>query len=414
MLDPATLLFCVAMFAYLMAAMAYSASRASRSTRGALLLWTQAMACGGTAFLLYFLHGVVPRVLSFGVAHVLVLMLPRIGLAAHARLFRAGYPEHAAHAIAAVGVAAVLAHLLLDLPEALSLAALHAAGAALLAMTAWLLWRQWVTRPASTLLLALLVVTAAALGFAARAVLGLLADPAMTAAMSTPGLQLLMQLLALGFVIAASMVFFALVHERQRREAVEALQRDSLTGVLTRTAFFERAYALQRRQMLDRCAVVIVDLDHFRSINDSHGHRGGDVVLSHVARRLVGAIRLADLLGRYGGEEFCILLADCSATDAQALAGRLVSDARSQIVRLPNGRCVAYTLSAGFAHWQRSPASAGTPLLLGELIDRADQALHLAKRSGRDRAVGAPTEPVGQVPRPRTMTARHSLGAGVR
>lgn len=181
----------------------------------------------------------------------------------------------------------------------------------------------------------------------------------------------------LGALVLASMGFLAVVHERQRLQALDQARRDGLTGTYTRAAFFDMADRLQ-----ERCAVLMLDIDHFKHVNDRFGHRGGDLTLAHAGRLMMGAVRIDDLVGRYGGEEFCILLRGCGIAEAETFAQRLVQDARSASVRLPDGRAVTYTLSAGYA--AREPDEA-----LADAIDRADVALYRAKHRGRNRAEAA-------------------------
>lgn len=153
---------------------------------------------------------------------------------------------------------------------------------------------------------------------------------------------------------------------------------DPLTACLNRRSFFAEfetqwSTALRYQYPL---SCIMVDVDHFKSINDRHGHRVGDLVLQQVAERLKAAVRQGDLVCRYGGEEFCILLPHTDLTEATEAAERF----RQEIAAQTYGN-VRVTASLGVsalglgAHEPR------------ELLDQADQALYAAKRTGRNRVV---------------------------
>lgn len=185
----------------------------------------------------------------------------------------------------------------------------------------------------------------------------------------------------------------ARVQERTARlDALNAdLQRlatiDALTGLLNRRVFFERAlpaFSRSRRQH-DALAVLMIDVDHFKALNDTHGHQAGDAVLCQVARALAAPLRAEDLIARYGGEEFVVLASDADAPAAQALAQRLC-DAVAALPPPGDGSAGpgAITVSIGVA--ALTPADD----TLAQLIKRADDALFEAKRTGRNRVQLAP------------------------
>lgn len=164
--------------------------------------------------------------------------------------------------------------------------------------------------------------------------------------------------------------------ERRRRETFG----DYLTGLANRRAFFEAAeQELQRSQALPRpTALVVIDADHFKAVNDRHGHPGGDIVLQHLATILGATFREVDVVARIGGEEFAVLLPSTDLARAAGVAERLRAavDAQAAIV---DGQPVRYTVSAGVA--ATIDGSGGIDLLLKQ----ADQALYAAKRAGRNR-----------------------------
>jgi two-component system, cell cycle response regulator len=163
----------------------------------------------------------------------------------------------------------------------------------------------------------------------------------------------------------------------------ESAVRDGLTGLHNRRYLDERlhaelTFAKRHQQPL---ALMLADIDHFKSINDERGHQIGDAVLREVARRLSSAMRTEDVVARYGGEEFAILCRNTNESQAGALADRLRSII-SQPIELPEGISVRVTASLGIAV---APKPATESEL--ELVKAADAALYEAKRRGRDRSV---------------------------
>lgn len=167
--------------------------------------------------------------------------------------------------------------------------------------------------------------------------------------------------------------------EAQQQLELAKWQRDGLTGLLTRKALLQQVMALPRAA---GGGVILLDVDHFKRINDRHLHSGGDRALAHVARRLASQLRIGDLLGRIGGEEFCVLLPGRGLPATAELAERLLTDARRQKVRMPDGSESPYTLSAGLATCLEWPHDAAG---WEALLQQADAALYAAKDEGRDR-----------------------------
>jgi diguanylate cyclase (GGDEF)-like protein len=180
---------------------------------------------------------------------------------------------------------------------------------------------------------------------------------------------------------------FLLAH---RGEAEQALRRlatiDSLTGLLNRRTLLERGATLAKLAQREQrpLTLLMIDLDHFKQINDRHGHPMGDKVLSLFGQALQKALRAPDLAGRYGGEEFCVLLPFSGGEAALAVDRRL----RGMLREGPSRELgLAIDYSAGAA---TLAAAGGT---LEELISRADKALYEAKHGGRGRLVLAAPAP---------------------
>ncbi|MBS0149382.1 MAG: diguanylate cyclase [Nitrospira sp.] len=168
---------------------------------------------------------------------------------------------------------------------------------------------------------------------------------------------------------------------RQNGELVRLASRDALTGCLNRRAFyaqFEAAFAEGRGQGSELCCLM-VDIDNFKRVNDGFGHAVGDQAIQAVADCLQSGLRLTDMVGRYGGEEFCLMFPRTILGEATVLAERLrarVAAEAGNRVRMVSG--MTLTVSIGVSS---SAFGAQAPL---ELIDQADRALYAAKESGRN------------------------------
>jgi diguanylate cyclase (GGDEF)-like protein/PAS domain S-box-containing protein len=164
--------------------------------------------------------------------------------------------------------------------------------------------------------------------------------------------------------------------ERQKNAAL----RDYLTGLGNRRAFFEAAEVeLERRLRTPRpTSMIMIDADHFKAVNDRHGHSGGDAVLRHLAAALNHTFRDIDVVARVGGEEFAVLLPSTDLAGAAAVANRLRMLVAAALVKVDGGP-VTYTVSAGVATMDDDANT------LEALMKRADQALYAAKARGRNR-----------------------------
>jgi diguanylate cyclase (GGDEF)-like protein len=170
------------------------------------------------------------------------------------------------------------------------------------------------------------------------------------------------------------------VNEMELRHIAE---RDQLTGALTRRGFLEKVeQEIARCRRYGRAAsLVLVDVDHFKSVNDTWGHPAGDKVLRELAATIEGAGRSADVLGRIGGEEFAVLLPETGGDDAMAAAERLRAAVSMRAIDLGSARTIAITASFGVAMLDDAVAGAE------DWLARADGPLYQAKREGRNRCV---------------------------
>ncbi|WP_295808442.1 diguanylate cyclase [uncultured Nitratireductor sp.] len=159
-------------------------------------------------------------------------------------------------------------------------------------------------------------------------------------------------------------------------------RRDSLSGLLNRRAFAEEAEALIRScaRQAKSLAVLMLDIDHFKSINDRFGHAAGDQVISIAAARISACLRGNDIIGRVGGEEFAILLPACSREQALEVAERMRNAFSQSAIALESRGSLTVTVSVGLA-WSNNGIAD-----LNALMEEADEALYRAKNLGRNRA----------------------------
>ncbi len=185
-------------------------------------------------------------------------------------------------------------------------------------------------------------------------------------------------LVAIDVIVGVSAACQALFGAEQHHRKSAIL--DPLTGLLNRQGLDRRFEELaeQARLMNARVSVLICDLDHFKAINDSHGHAAGDAVLRDVAYELRKQLRSFELIYRIGGEEFLVVLPGASALAARALAEKLCAAARSC-----SSDALSVTLSVGTATLR------GHDVQFRRIFEAADRALYHAKRGGRDRVATA-------------------------
>ena len=160
--------------------------------------------------------------------------------------------------------------------------------------------------------------------------------------------------------------------------------RDHLTGILNRGTVIEIAQRelAQAARKGEYTALVLGDIDSFKQVNDTHGHLAGDALLCEIAKRLAGRLRVYDVLGRYGGEEFLILLPGCDG----ATAGKVAEDLRGAVASAPvstEAGELSITMSFGFAAVRPTASTKWE-----DLVRAADDALYRAKRAGRNRVAG--------------------------
>jgi two-component system, cell cycle response regulator len=179
---------------------------------------------------------------------------------------------------------------------------------------------------------------------------------------------------------AADSIYRARLFEQTERLATI----DGLTGVLNHRAFQARLdeYLAQARRYGKKLSVILCDIDHFKSVNDTYGHPVGDLVLTGVARTVAKEARATDLVARYGGEEFAVVMPETDAAGALVIAERIRERIGALAFETEQGR-LTVTMSLGVATFPDHGAHKG------ELVERADGCLYHAKRHGRNRSVSA-------------------------
>ncbi|GAA3396853.1 histidine kinase N-terminal 7TM domain-containing diguanylate cyclase [Cryptosporangium minutisporangium] len=165
-------------------------------------------------------------------------------------------------------------------------------------------------------------------------------------------------------------------NERLRADLAEQAIRDALTGLHNRRHLMTVLAEAERAES-GPLSVALIDVDHFKRVNDEYGHAAGDRVLVAVARLLADGVRSTDVLARYGGEEFVLLMPGLSAEEAQEQVNRLRRLVASTPIEVA-GQAVTVSFSAGLA-------SGSGPVDADALLEAADHALYAAKRNGRDR-----------------------------
>jgi diguanylate cyclase (GGDEF)-like protein len=201
------------------------------------------------------------------------------------------------------------------------------------------------------------------------------ADQSAIIALLTQNLLVAVLISGVLFVLAQ----FTLGRDRQRLETIA--QTDNLSGLLNRQVFEPLFHQLsaQAQRSGEPLALALLDLDHFKQVNDRHGHLIGDAVIRHVSQRLITHVREADPLFRWGGEEFLLLMPGCSLQEAERRLDAIRADLLRHPLELENLRGeLAVTLSIGLTLYEAGEASL-------PVLQRADQALYAAKHAGRDR-----------------------------
>ncbi|MDO8768027.1 MAG: GGDEF domain-containing protein [Burkholderiaceae bacterium] len=367
--------------ACLMALVLYSQSRTYPKTIQGLDQWAHGQLVAFFSTVLFGLQGALHPVLSMGAANVLLLMAGGYLLSGTCRHYGKPLPQWFFPALLVMSIPVMV--VLSDRVDYYLYRVLFVCTtlAVLLALHAWVMWKHGGrTFAARFMLVVLVLLTAIMAGRAATA----LAYPLGTSMFTLSPMQALylggfsfgLLLMSIGAILLAS--------ERLRQELEHLASNDSLTGAFTRRALYELGENEVARceRLGTQLSALMLDLDHFKKINDQFGHYVGDLVLSDFVQRTQGILRRPSILGRYGGEEFVALLPDTDRAEALRVADR-IRNSLSTNPDLP--RC---EVSIGMATFEHSKSDT-----LRDLIARADTGLYRAKELGRNRVEEA--RPVG-------------------
>ena len=350
---------------------------ASRPRVGGIA-WSAALAVRALALLL-FVSTLEPRAAALAVAAGLLALSTTLQASALASFDRRSLPVWV-HTAAIAAVAVPTALVASDPASALLFGGLvlgtFLAGDALLA---------WGPRGSRSFARGVLAACfgAAALAFVARGVAAALSADPLQAFVAPSSSQALIDLVAGMSAIASSFAFLLLHQERAQAQALRLATLDPLTGAYNRRTFHEVAERemSRARRAGQPLSIIMLDVDHFRALNERYGHGSGDHVLQALAEVLRNALRKEDMLVRYGGEEFLVLLPEVPGPGAVIVAGRLRKAVAGAELRV-GGLTLPLTVSAGVAaRLDEGPES------VDALVGRAEEALSLAKRRGRNRVV---------------------------
>ena len=170
--------------------------------------------------------------------------------------------------------------------------------------------------------------------------------------------------------------------EKEKNFLSNQLMHDTLTGVLSRAYILDvldKYIAIQQRSHHQQLSVALIDLDHFKNINDTYGHQVGDEVLVEFSKTVNQVIRGHDYLGRYGGEEFLFIIVNTDTNNAERLVERVRHTIADSVYHI-SGHDIRITTSIGLTHIKRDDDT-------NAMIERADRALYMAKSAGRNKSV---------------------------
>ena len=401
-IDGRSLLAVTAALCLVFGLIALALERRLRQPIPGLRMWAVSNFLLGFAACLHALQGLAPLWLPALAGNGLVLLGRACSVTALCQLDHRRVPARLLGALCAILFAGVLATLLVW-PSFPARSLVMVAGMSTL--TAWCAITLFVSAPLS---ISRAVTLVGFVGIALANVSRIFAhaqqiDAGVSVDLTSPVIGVYIGLLVI-FDVLANVGFVLIITDCMHEWVLQLARTDHLTGALSRGALYTQAtrdLQLARRQQT-YTAAFIVDIDHFKTTNDTHGHATGDAVLRHVALHGQAVLRCTDLFGRYGGDEFVAILPETDLLTAAAIAERLrlaVGQPAPGLCPLPRG-LPGVTVSIGVA------AVAGGAADIDELIAQADQALYAAKHAGRNRTRVADEAPAPEKTSLRVIQSR--------
>lgn len=374
--DIPTLLLMISVASMVMAVALMAVAWGGR--RDGLEWWATALCVNALAYVLLALRGPLPDGLSMVLGNVSASATLSFLLAAVLR-FQGRALHWRALLAPPLALAVLLAPLLADFAARIVLA--HSVMALQMAWVLWALYAHRHTTRGRGVVMTMIGVAGATVALLVRAVSGLLTTPEVQGLLQPGIVQAATFMVFFAVLLIASLGFIFMSKERADETNLRLAAQDELTGVANRRSIIaaldrDVGRAIRTREPM---AVMMVDIDHFKHVNDAHGHLAGDQVLRHVVEVIRRRIRAQDIVGRYGGEEFLVLLCDTTAQGAQQLAEHLREAVQDSSCAW-DGQPLSVTVSVGVFGGRLEPGESWD-----QLIHAADNALYRAKQGGRNR-----------------------------
>ena len=372
-LDLRTFVLINSVMACLMALVLFSQNHNYPASVRGMRHWAFGQLLAFVAAILFALHGKIPLFMTAGLANVLLVGVAAVLLSGSSQHFGRSVPRRLFTILLLIEVP-LFAWLSSDFQLYLyRLLAVCVSMFILLLWQAKVIWQfgngKFAARFTVTVLVSMAIV------MALRGITAVATPPVMGVFVTTAVQTLYIASLSFGLLLL-SIGGILMASERLHLELELLASKDSLTGAFTRRALFElgdNEVARANRQTTPLC-VLMLDLDHFKAVNDNYGHLVGDQVLGNFAQRVQDVLRRPAVLGRYGGEEFLVLLPDTQRDEALRVAERIRAS-KTSLPQVPE--CTVSIGLASFVH--------GGQDSLRDLISRADAALYRAKELGRNR-----------------------------
>ena len=375
-IDPVTLVIVITLLAVLLAVIMLAMRASFPRTIGGIGQWAAATVLVIVAAALFVLRD-TPRFLHITLSNGFMLLAMIYMASGMLRMYRLRFPPRRPIVAMAVGVTLVMAWYTYIQPSFQArLFIMSLLGAIMFGYLSWLPLRHGRRSMGSLITAFAFSVTTLSCLVRLATLLIRVDDPS---GLFDPGLLQAIYLSTFNVTLLIATVGFILMANERLRDILEfSAAHDALTGALNRDAIFKLAHKEfeQSRRHSRPFSVALMDLDHFKQINDNHGHAVGDQVLVDFSRIVRATLRPGDALGRYGGEEFLLLLPGATYEETGAVMQRLLEAMR------PGPGLPPHTVSIGYAALEPDTAE------VSDLLISADKALYRAKKNGRNRVEG--------------------------